>query len=160
MALSVAFYKSTPSTGAPQSLGGALTTAITSGATSIFTTPPSLNIGLTGLSNYNKSYIYRCIYIRNNHATTTYQFVNITLNPGDETYFTLEMALSSAGLNADAAAIGTELTAPAVTGSWGKTLSIPTLGVGQRYAIWLRQRGKDVGSGSNGTWNLQVDAKY
>jgi hypothetical protein len=88
---------------------------------------------------------YRCIYVRNSHATLTLQSAKVWINtqtPSSDT--SIRIALGTSAVNGTEQTIANESTAP--TGvSWstaaneGAALSIGNIPAGQHKAIWIER---------------------
>lgn len=88
---------------------------------------------------------YRCIYLRNTHATDTINSVAIYITSNTPSATTkVQIGLDPAGIGGTAATIANENTAPAgVTFSdaatVGAALAIGTLDAGEAQAIWIKR---------------------
>ena len=145
MAITLLYHQST------SGLGGARVASEVTGA--LFTATPAAGAGLTALRNYNKTPLYRCVYLINTGTTTSLNSA-AGITQTSSTYFTMDMALSNAGKNGTATAIANEATTPTITGAWAASLTIGTLLQNEFYPIWIRITPKDAGSGNNGGWTL------
>jgi hypothetical protein len=158
MALNATFYRSSATSGSLICLGGAISaTTVTSGA--IFLDTPASGNGLTGIRNYNKTPLYRCLYLKNT-AAVSWSNVSLTITQGNSLYYSMGIAPSAAGLNASAETIATEATLPNITGVFSSSINFGTIPNNQYYAFWIRMIGTDYGSGGNGGWILKVTAQY
>lgn len=117
------------------SLGGRPSASGISGTTGAFVH----NISST--ENDNGHTDYRCVFIYNN-GTTVMSNVKITpSNRGGGS--TVTVAASSVATNTFAsyatAVIGSETTAPAISGSYGSSVNLGTLNAGEVKAVWLKR---------------------
>lgn len=88
---------------------------------------------------------YRCVYVKNTHATLTYQGAKIwiqTQTPSGDT--DVAIALGGEGLNGTAEAVANEATAPAgesfsAPSSFAGGLTIGNLAPGDHYPVWVRR---------------------
>lgn len=119
------------------SLGGAMSSeAIVSGV---------LGNLFSSISGTNASNRYRCIYVRNGHASQTLKNAKIHIQsntPSDDTNVAIGLD-DSAGDNGSPTAIADESTAPAgVTFSspnqYPAGLSLGNLAAGHRFPVWIR----------------------
>lgn len=88
---------------------------------------------------------YRCVYVKNTHATLTYQGAKIwiqTQTPSGDT--DIAIALGGEGLNGTAETVANENTAPvgesfSAPSSFAGGLTIGNLAPGDRYPVWVRR---------------------
>lgn len=162
MTLQAKFYRSTATAGGGTltSLGGAITaTQVTT--ESVFLVTPASGNGLTGIRNYNKTPIYRCLYIKNESSPSkSWSNVSVTISQTNSLYYSMAIAPSQAGLNSPAESIATEDTSPNITGAFSSSINLGTIPNSQYYAFWIRMIGTDYGSGGNGGWILKVTGQY
>lgn len=106
---------------------------------------------ITGEENANSDVEYRCIYVRNEHATLTAELVGVFINSQVAGGASLSIAIADEAVNATAETIVDENTAPS-----GPTFSAPTtagtaLQIGDLApnafrAIWLRRTAANTGA--------------
>lgn len=88
---------------------------------------------------------YRCFYVKNTHATLSYQNAVIWIQTNTpSTDSVVAIALAGEGSNATAETVANESTAPVgesftSPATKGAGLSLGSLAAGQRYAIWVRR---------------------
>ena len=123
------------------SLGGIISsTAIATGS------PNTLWDDTTAAESSAGDIEYRCIYVKNTHATLTYTGPNVVwISSQSASGHLLAIGLDPAAVSATATTVVNESTAPAGVSftsplSKGASgLSIPDLAPGQYKAIWLRR---------------------
>lgn len=150
------------------SLGGVIS------ATAVNLATPLNNLfdDITGDENAASDVEYRCVYVRNNHATLTWQNVVAWLSADVAGGAALAIGLDNAG-NGDgsatgvAATVATEGTAPG-TGTPGVTafsapttkaagLAIGNLAPGQARAIWFRRSAANTAAINNDGGTLRCE---
>lgn len=152
-ATDVVFYYSTTAGSAGDTTAGTAagslgkycsTTAMATGANGIFD-------DITGAENAASTVDYRCIFIRNNHATLTATSVTVYVSAevagGANVAIALDNIATSAkgAATAQAATIATETTTPTGVGAFstpttdGTGLAIASLAPGQVKGIWVRR---------------------
>lgn len=87
---------------------------------------------------------YRCVYVKNAHATDAMTGVKIWISADTPGADTLAIGLDAGGLNATAVTIANENTAPtgvsfSAPSSEGTALSMGSLAAGDYYALWVRR---------------------
>ncbi len=106
---------------------------------------------ISGAENAASTVDYRCIFIHNNNGANAYENAVIYLSSEVALGASIAIAIDNIAASAvgsgsaQAAAIGTETTAPSGVGAFsspttvGAGLSIGTLAVGQVRAVWVRR---------------------
>jgi len=88
---------------------------------------------------------YRCIYIRNSHATLTLYGAVVWLSANTpSSYTSIDIALGSAAVNGEEQTVSDEATAPtgvsfSAPASYAAGLAIGDIPAGQHKAVWLRR---------------------
>lgn len=130
-------------------VSNSVNTASLGGTISSVAVPANMSEGLFDNVNEDESTAgdmeYRCIYVRNGHATLTWMNVRlwITMNtPSNDD--TIAVGLDPAALNANAASVANENTAPTgvtFTSPVDKAtgLSLGNIPPGGRRAVWFRR---------------------
>jgi hypothetical protein len=117
------------------SLGGIISS--TQAGTNIFA-----NVSSSDAAS-GKTY-YRCIYIKNTHATLALESAKVWFQANTPSTTTaVSMALAGEGLNATAETVVDQFTAPvgetfSAPSSSGTSLSLTNVPAGQYYAVWLK----------------------
>lgn len=145
-------------------LGGAASAISVPSSEALFTPAPLATVGksgITGLRNYNKTPIYRCVYVKNTYGSArTYTDLSVYVTQQNSSYMSIDIAPSASTVDVASSAYVPETTAPAITGTWGASANMGSIPNGSSRALWIRLIGKDTGGGSNGGWSLGVSAKY
>ena len=148
----IAFYYSTTSGSAGNSQAGTAngslgkycsTTPMATGANGLFD-------DITGAENAASTVDYRCVFVRNDHASQTATLVTIYMADvagGASCAIALDNIATSAkgSASAQAATIATETTAPSGVGAFsspttdGTGLAVGSLAPGQVKGIWVRR---------------------
>lgn len=133
-------YKSTNSASGIDSLGGAITaTEITDNTTHNLWDVVSSAESSAGDTEY------RCIYVKNTHASLTLQSAKVwiqTNTPSSDT--SVEIGLGSSAVNGTEQTVANESTAPTsvtfgTAAGEGNALSIGNIPNGQHKAIWIKR---------------------
>lgn len=109
----------------------------------VSTTANTLWDNITKAESFNGDTEYRCIYLKNNHATDSFFGVAIYVDQQPTADDSFEIGLDPAGINGTATTIVDESTAPAgVTFSSptsGSPLNIGTLAAQDIVAVWIKR---------------------
>ncbi len=105
---------------------------------------------------------YRCIYVKNTHATLTYQGAKIwiqTQTPSADT--AIALALGGEGLNGTAETVANENTAPvgetfSAPSSFAGGLTIGNLAPGDSYPVWVRRTVTAAAAVASDSFTLRV----
>jgi len=105
---------------------------------------------------------YRCIYVKNTHATLTYQGAKIwiqTQTPSADT--AIALALGGEGLNGTAETVANENTAPvgetfSAPSSFAGGLTIGDLAPGDSYPVWVRRTVNAAAAVASDSFTLRV----
>ena len=79
---------------------------------------------------------YRCVYVRNTHASTSIANVSVSIGT-DPAESNFEIALGAAGLNGTESEVADEDTSPVGPSFGTGSISIGTLAAGDEYPIWI-----------------------
>ena len=124
---------------------------------------------VSGAENAASDVEYRCIFVKNNHATLTAQGVVIWLQNQVAGGTTVDIALDNIAVSdqgsatAQAAEIADEGTAPTGVGAYsaaatlGAALSIGNLTPGQVKAVWVRRTAANTAAVDNDGVTFQVE---
>ena len=138
-------YKSTNSASGIDSLGGAITaTELTDNTTHNIWDQVGSAESSAGDTEY------RCIYVKNEHGTLTWQNAAVYISSNTTASDTsVEIALGSSAINGTEQTIANESTAPTLPGAngtnfstaagSGNALSIGNIPAGQHKAIWIKR---------------------
>lgn len=105
---------------------------------------------------------YRCVYVKNTHATLTYQGAKIwiqTQTPSADT--DVAIALGGEGLNGTAETVANENTAPvgetfSAPSSFAGGLTIGNLAPGDSYPVWVRRTVTAAAAVASDSFTLRV----
>jgi len=104
---------------------------------------------------------YRCIYIKNTHATLTYSSASVFISASPTAGVTVDIGLDPIGVNGTATTIANEATVPTgVTFSHpvaAGTLSLGSLAPGDFYAVWIKRTIAPATAGAAATFDLGVN---
>ena len=162
VAADIKYYESATTAGGINSLGGAITATLASSAVN------GLFDVVSGAESAAGDTEYRCIYVKNTHATLTLQNAVLWIDTQTtSTQTDLAVGLDPAGVGDGsttgvAATVADENTAPAgvtftAPSSLGTGITIGNIPAGQAQAIWLR-RNVNAGAAafSNDTTSITV----
>lgn len=116
---------------------------------------------ISGAENAASDVEYRCVYVRNEHATLTLQAAKVYVSAETAGGASVAIALAGEGVGGTAETVANEGTAPA-----GETFSTPTttgaaltigdLGPNAFQAIWVRRTAANTGAVNNDGFTLTV----
>lgn len=166
----IVFYYSTKSGAAGDSTAG---TAAGSLGKYVSTTPVAAGVNgvfddITGAENAASTVDYRCLFVRNNHATLTATLVTVYVSAevpgGANVAIALDNIASSAkgSAAAQAASITTETTAPTGVSAFstptsdGAGLTVGSLAAGQVKGVWVRRTAANSAAINNDGMTLAV----
>lgn len=121
------------------SLGGAISANAVSGALHAFFDR------VTGVEAAAGDIEYRCLYVRNSHATLTlYGVIAWILSNTPSTDTLIEIGVGASAVNGTETAVADESTAPAgvsfsAPASYGAGLALGDIPAGQHRAVWIKR---------------------
>ena len=116
---------------------------------------------ISGAENAASDVEYRCVYVRNEHATLTLQGAKVYISAETAGGASVAIALAGEGVNGTAETVANENTAPAgevfsTPTTTGGALTIGDLAPNAFQAIWVRRTAANTGAVSGDGFTLAV----